>query len=262
MKQDLVLNNLHLREINPRICGREACDPGHTFGPAVREYYLLHYVVRGAGTFRRGQAAYTLRAGDIFVIRPGEITIYAADRTDPWEYIWVGFDCAPQFAALLTRDVIRLPSALRNFTAMVGCTAAQEWSICGQLYDLFAQLAAGAAASRADTPDYVGRAINYIESSYSQSIRVAEIAQSLGLSRNYFCRLFHQQTGLSPQAYLIEYRLGRALRFLEDGMTQEQAARQAGYPDVFAFSRMFRRRYGLPPGRYLEARGERPHPHP
>lgn len=224
MKQDLVLSNLHLRDLNPRICGREVCAPGHTFGPAVREYHLLHYA-------------------------------------DPWEYIWVGFDCAPQFATLLDRDVIRLPSAGRSFAAMAGCSAAaQEWSICGQLYELFSQLAAGAGAGRAPQPDYVGRAINYIESNYSQPVRVEEIARSLGLSRNYFCRLFHQQTGFSPQAYLIEYRLARALQFLENGMTQAQAARQAGYPDVFAFSRMFRRRYGLPPGRYLEARGKPPHP--
>ena len=79
MKQDLVLSNLHLRDLNPRICGREVCAPGHTFGPAVREYHLLHYVVRGTGVFRRAQAVYTLRAGDIFVIRPGESTVYAAD---------------------------------------------------------------------------------------------------------------------------------------------------------------------------------------
>ena len=171
MKHDLVLDNLHLQEINPRICGREVCAPGHTFGPAVREYYLLHYVVRGTGTFRRGQAAYTLRAGELFVIRPWETTIYAADRTDPWEYIWVGFDCAPQFAALLERDVIRLPAALRNFSAMASCAAAQEWRICGQLYDLFAQLAAG-SPERTAQPDYVSRAVNYIESNYSQPIRV------------------------------------------------------------------------------------------
>ena len=245
----------------PRSGGREGCAPGHTFGPAGREYHLLHYVGRGTGVFRRAQTVYTLRAGAIFVIRPGESTVYAADQADPWEYIWVGFDCAPQFAALLDRDVIRLPSAGRNFAAMAGCSAAaQEWSICGQLYELFSQLAAGAGAGRAPQPDYVGRAINYIESNYSQPVRVEEIARSLGLSRNYFCRLFHQQTGFSPQAYLIEYRLARALQFLENGMTQAQAARQAGYPDVFAFSRMFRRRYGLPPGRYLEARGKSPHP--
>ena len=45
--KDTLLDNLHMADINPRICGVEACAPGHSFGPAVREYFLLHYVVRG-----------------------------------------------------------------------------------------------------------------------------------------------------------------------------------------------------------------------
>ena len=256
MKYDVFLNNLHLSGINPRTCGREACAPGHSFGPAVREYHLLHYVVRGAGTYRRAGLVHTLRAGQIFVIRPGETTYYEADAADPWEYIWVGFDCGQPFSALLGRDVLRVPSALQNFAKMAGSvrTPAREWIVCGQLYDLFAKLAAQEAAEREYAPDYVGRAVNYIESNYSQPIRVEELARSLGLSRNYFCRLFHETAGCSPQEYLIGYRLAKAVQFMENGMTQEQAARQAGYPDVFSFSRMFRRRYGLAPGRYLDAR--------
>ena len=99
--KDTLLDNLHMADINPRICGVEACAPGHSFGPAVREYFLLHYVVRGKGIFRRGKREYTLQAGEIFVIRPGEVTYYEADMRDPWEYMWAGFDCAPPFAALL-----------------------------------------------------------------------------------------------------------------------------------------------------------------
>ena len=105
--KDTLLDNLHMADINPRICGVEACAPGHSFGPAVREYFLLHYVVRGKGIFRRGKREYTLQAGEIFVIRPGEVTYYEADMRDPWEYMWAGFDCAPPFAALLEQDVLR-----------------------------------------------------------------------------------------------------------------------------------------------------------
>lgn len=116
--KDTLLDNLHMADINPRICGVEACAPGHSFGPAVREYFLLHYVVRGKGIFRRGKREYTLQAGEIFVIRPGEVTYYEADMRDPWEYMWAGFDCAPPFAALLEQDVLRLPGALQNFRAL------------------------------------------------------------------------------------------------------------------------------------------------
>ena len=225
--KDTLLDNLHMADINPRICGVEACAPGHSFGPAVREYFLLHYVVRGKGIFRRGKREYTLQAGEIFVIRPGEVTYYEADMRDPWEYMWAGFDCAPPFAALLEQDVLRLPG------------------------ELFAELDAARGPAQGHGGNYVGQAVNYIKSNYSQPMRVQDIAAGLGLNRSYFCRLFRQQTGLSPQEYIVSCRLAKAAQFMtEHGMSQEEAARQAGYPDVFSFSRMFRRKYGMPPGRY------------
>ena len=122
--KDTLLDNLHMADINPRICGVEACAPGHSFGPAVREYFLLHYVVRGKGIFRRGKREYTLQAGEIFVIRPGEVTYYEADMRDPWEYMWAGFDCAPPFAALLEQDVpvlmTNFPTILNRMTGLFG----------------------------------------------------------------------------------------------------------------------------------------------
>lgn len=218
-----------------------------------REYFLLHYVVRGKGIFRRGKREYTLQAGEIFVIRPGEVTYYEADMRDPWEYMWAGFDCAPPFAALLEQDVLRLPGALQNFSRIAGCgdMPAKEWRICAQLYELFAELDAARGPAQGHGGNYVGQAVNYIESNYSQPMRVQDIAAGLGLNRSYFCRFFRQQTGLSPQEYIVSCRLAKAAQFMtEHGMSQEEAARQAGYPDVFSFSRMFRRKYGMPPGRY------------
>ena len=55
----------------PLTFGWEACAPGHQFGPAVRHYHLLHYVLEGEGTFLKGGATYRVDAGDLFVIPRG-----------------------------------------------------------------------------------------------------------------------------------------------------------------------------------------------
>ena len=129
---------------------------------------------------------------------------------------------------------------------------AAEWAVCGLLYEFFALLA-GRQASRADRPeDYVSRAVNFIQANYAAPLRVEDLAAGLGLNRSYFSRLFRGQTGLSPQAYLVSYRLERAAEFLTvGGLSQKEAALQAGYPDVCTFSRMFRRKFGMPPGEYV-----------
>ena len=69
--------------------GYEKCDPSHSFGPAIRTHYLIHYVVKGSGRFHENGRVHSLHAGDLFLILPGQITYYEADRETPWEYCWV-----------------------------------------------------------------------------------------------------------------------------------------------------------------------------
>ena len=41
-------------------CGYSICEAGHSFGPAVRPNYILHYVLDGRGTYRIGSRTYHL----------------------------------------------------------------------------------------------------------------------------------------------------------------------------------------------------------
>ena len=75
-------------------CGHEYCEPGHTWGPGVRDHYLIHLVVAGKGVYQVGGSAFTLEEGDLFLAKPNQLITYAADETDPWEYYWVGFNGA------------------------------------------------------------------------------------------------------------------------------------------------------------------------
>ena len=75
----------------PILYGREQCSKTHKFGPAVRQHYLLHYVLDGEGFLHKGGQVYSVSKGDLFVILPGEVTTYWADQIHPWQYAWVGF---------------------------------------------------------------------------------------------------------------------------------------------------------------------------
>ena len=77
--------------IRPVDAGRQDCHDLHSWGPGVRQCYIIHYIISGKGTFTCGKKTYTLTAGQSFLICPEQVVQYAPDENEPWEYVWVDF---------------------------------------------------------------------------------------------------------------------------------------------------------------------------
>ena len=87
----LRLPNSKFQDLYLCFCGVSECEPCHSFGPAVRPSYILHYVLSGKGIYQVGGRKYKIRKGQGFLIEPEAVTFYQADEQDPWTYLWVGF---------------------------------------------------------------------------------------------------------------------------------------------------------------------------
>jgi transcriptional regulator GlxA family with amidase domain len=88
---------------------------------------------------------------------------------------------------------------------------------------------------------------------------VAALARVAGTSRATLGRRFSTEVGEAPLAYLTRARMLRAARSLEstdEGLAA--IARDVGYTSEFAFSRAFRREFGVPPGEYRKRQAESP----
>jgi AraC-like DNA-binding protein len=81
-------------------------------------------------------------------------------------------------------------------------------------------------------------------------LRVADLAQAVGLSPFHATRLFTQATGLPPHAWRTQLRLQRSLAPLREGATVADVAAASGFTDQSHFTRHFRRMFGVPPGRW------------
>ena len=86
------LRNMYFSDLNPLLLGYEFCRPGKSFGPTARKYVIIHYVESGKGEVLKDGHLYPVKAGEAFIIRPGEVAIYTADTEDPWVYHWIAFD--------------------------------------------------------------------------------------------------------------------------------------------------------------------------
>ncbi|CAB3794765.1 HTH-type transcriptional activator RhaS [Paraburkholderia caffeinitolerans] len=84
----------------------------------------------------------------------------------------------------------------------------------------------------------------------TEPLRVADLAQAVGLSPFHATRLFTQATGLPPHAWRTQLRLQRALGPLRAGASVAEVAAASGFTDQSHFTRHFRRMFGVPPGRW------------
>ncbi len=85
-------------------------------------------------------------------------------------------------------------------------------------------------------------------------------AETLGMSRRTFTRMFHRETGLSLSTWRQQACLFAALPRLADGEPITGVALDLGYESVPAFTTMFKRMLGEPPRSYLRAKRTVPVP--
>ncbi|UQT56164.1 AraC family transcriptional regulator [Streptomyces durmitorensis] len=84
---------------------------------------------------------------------------------------------------------------------------------------------------------------------------VEELGALAGLSRAPFARRFAATVGSPPLAYLTWWRMTTAGRLLREGdLPLRQVAERAGYTSEFAFSKAFKREFGVAPGQYRRLR--------
>ncbi|WP_411678435.1 AraC family transcriptional regulator [Caproicibacter sp.] len=247
-------------------CGVQRCASRHSWGPAVRDHYLIHYIVSGRGEFRSCGKQHSLSVGDGFLVVPSQLVSYSADDRDPWTYCWVGFNGSDakrlmDQTGLLDREPVfhyggddRLERLLTDICNSSGSSPSEEARMESGLLLFLAALMDrfGKPAQPQDNGyEYVKKAIKFIDYNYSGDITVSSIAASAGISRSHLYRLFMQHISMPPNEYLMRYRIGKAAGLLKaGGLTVGEAAYSTGFSDQLYFSRVFRRYMGVPPSRY------------
>ena len=262
------------RSIEPRFpdlhlcyCGYEECKPLHSFGPAVRDNYLIHCVLNGSGMYQVDQQTYHLEAGDGFLIEPGVQTFYQADQEDPWVYIWFGFkgheaqNCVRELGLGKNRltfhssHVQELKQVILNMLKNGTYSKVNEYMIESQLYLLFAILMRDIevhVSGPHQGNEIVRKAVEYIEDNYAKShLKVTDISKYVNVERGYLYTLFKKYLSISPKDYIVKYRLTRAIDLLNNtDLPMEIIAYSCGYQDPAVFSKAFKKMYRIAPSKY------------
>lgn len=103
----------------------------------------------------------------------------------------------------------------------------------------------------------LARVLRAIHANVRANWTVAELAKIAGMSRSAFAARFALVVGCGPFEYLARWRMALAKDALMRGVkTLDMIAEEIGYESASAFSTAFRKRLGVPPGRFARASAE------
>lgn len=267
----LQLSDRKFNEFYLCFCGYAKCNPLHSFGPAVRPNYILHYILEGKGIYQVDGQQYELQKGQGFVIEPDIQTFYQADIKNPWTYIWVGFYGTHAYEYLSDlglnhNNLIFQSDKMKELKDIVfemlnhnTSSVKNEYLLQGLLFQFFSCLmldmtmikGKNSKSDRSNGNRYVKKAIEFIQNNYANSIKVTDIANYISINRSYLYTLFQESLGISPQEYLTNFRITRAsqLLILTD-ISIESVAISCGYKDPLVFSKIFKEKFLIPPSKY------------
>jgi AraC-like DNA-binding protein/quercetin dioxygenase-like cupin family protein len=253
-------------------------DHAHT-----HDFLVLAYFEAGGGSLRIDERDWPVRAGDAFVIAPGEVigpgvtgSLEAAEawavffppdvvepRTAGAFLSWRAHPLLFPFVGGLAGGAQRLhvPSADRpgwseRFRALDrelrdrrdGYNEAVLAHLTLLLVGL-SRLAADVAGDLAlrDEP-LLATVFDIIETRYDQPISLKDVAAAAGLSPGHLTTVVGRKTGRTVQLWIAERRMTEARRLLAGtDLTVEAVATRVGYRDVSYFIRSFKSHHGVTP---------------
>lgn len=234
-------------------------------GRTLDEFQLL-YLTEGEGVFQSAHCPETvIKAGDIFLLFPGEWHTYHPTQGKGWKSYWIGFKGRnfndrvkhkflspekPIYHVGFSNEIINLYEEARYIAQEEAAYAQQTLAgianhLIGLMYSLERNIELNKDSKHVDI---INKARLRIRESLEGNLTIQEIAQELGISYSSFRKLFKEHTGFAPALYQQNLKLQRAKELLS---TTDDSIKEIAYrlnfesPDYF--SSKFKSQTGMKP---------------
>lgn len=236
----------------------------HKINSLALPHHLLIFVERGKILLKLNETLETINAGSILLLSPGVVrdmwiptgTVVSNYRlhfslmegnkqlrlNDPYYILGNCYPLLPFFVRL--NYLHRFPGRFSKF------------SIRATLLDLFATffdiyIHQKSTRNRGLNTVQCSEIEDYLRLSINKSIHPVDLAKKVGLSPDYFTRLFTKTYGVSPRTYIKQQRLQEAAIMLqENSLRINEIAKLCGCHNTQLFNRQFKEQFHCTPKQY------------
>lgn len=244
----------------------EAFFSGHGFDPHRHDTYAMGFTLDGVQCFRYRGAARLSTAGQVFVLHPDEVHDGRAGTPRGFHYSILYIE--PRLIQEALGGPARPLPFVRDAVSKDGRLAAAIRPALEELEDPLEDLqrdevvlgitralcAADGSFPRRAIRNVHRRAVHeareFLDAKADGKVRSEELEAATGLSRFALARHFRACLGTTPYRYLVMRRLARARSLLSKGEPLAGVAANCGFADQSHMTRLFKKTYGLTPGRW------------
>lgn len=235
-------------------------------GPHIHHGYTISIVETGV-------LPLDFRDTQVF-LKPGEFILLGPDVPHGFAYSSMMEECSyrtvfikEHFLSETLRNTVRSEqftiSRIVNKELWQDYLSVQESIEMGSLSDvdsiirmsqiLLSDMPESALARAEIRSPYVKTLREYIQQNYASVPNIEELSEIANLSSFYLMRLFKEETGLSPHAYINQLRINKAKEMIEAGASLLQISYDLGFTDQSHFSKTFLKITGVNPLKYVES---------
>lgn len=235
------------------------------FAPHYHPAWVLGCVLAGARRFWVRGREYRAGAGDVVILRPGEVHACAPAGRAP--FVWRGFHFREgSDAAALLENLTRAAPSLEPVCAGEGILSEllSVHALMGgptpadckrsRLFAAFARL--GECGRKTGDPDReptsgepaLEALRSHLAAHAGERMSLGDMAVMARMGKFRLVRAFARMTGATPYRYLESARVNRAQELLAQGLPPAEAALESGFADQSHLARAFRTRLGVTPG--------------
>lgn len=196
--------------------------------------------------------------GTLYIWEPGAPQFYG-NENDGFLHSWIHCDgtvVARAFRSALAPHVplqVNSPASFEKFLydlhAEISGNAVPDEIIGENLFENWVRdVRRTLAGSTLRPPERLSRVKQFMDFHFNDPVRLAELAEQANWSVAHFSEEFHRFYGTSPIDYIIAQRMHQAAYLLGDiNRSVTEVGQAVGYEDLYYFSKLFKRRFGVSP---------------
>ncbi len=228
--------------------------------------YDLWYVKKGQGSVWINGELFPLQAGCVYFFRPGDVISASQNEDQPLSVYYCHFqtDIHWFFPQVRIQQGCNAKNQKLEFHLFQGLQLQRTGSFTPEdqrlmllmVFHLLFKAKGMSFYSQEITPldiERFDKALAYMDEHIGKTITLIELEQVLCMEKSGINSLFRTITGMSTIQFFTKLRMNKAKLLLRKGTTITQTAQNLGYPDLYSFSKVFKRHTGISPRTYSQS---------